>query len=403
VIPESEPPVVVERSLGAAAVVGLVRGVVAGTVLAAIPCVGVFADAPRHELWPVAQVWLGTVLAASSLAIGDMVSARLAGFASQGARFLGGFLAPLAAFAPVFSLADLPAVGKVPIEGVIGVAFFGVALGLGQVASGAPRNKGYARSGCARGAIAGVVTGVIYGGAASFMSRGDGGAILVFMTVFALWVLMALLAFGNFVAGPLASRVARALEPDAPLEETVSAGERFDVSLRRAGDALYRAREEDGYHRPVSLERSLVEARRARDAAVAGELGSEAAGQATRAMVEALIELGRLDDAESLLGEFPRSAPIRAELLRLRGDPAGALALARSGLDALVGDPTSGAKSLAASYRAILALAENDLGNKDTARAHLAQVSEEFPDWYPRVLARLSAKAVAASLDRKVS
>jgi hypothetical protein len=387
------------RSFGAVVVVAAIRGILAGAFLAAIPVL--FLTATYGTAVLLAAV--GAMLGSAALAVGDDVSARLASPAARAVRFLGGVSAAVLAAGPYFSLLG-PATGASPARLVAGLAWVGVSLGLGQAAAGSPVYRGYRGDGCARAVISAFVAGGAFGLVFGIVDwpPGSGGerfflpAVGAFMVA---GVVLGLLAVAELNLEPVALRIARWLEPDlvhtallrplAASREELAAALRLLEEARRGGD-------------PSLRERALGHTRAALAAEQARGGDELPRGTTAQLLVEILLELGRFEEVETLLGSFPLARPIRAEIARRRGDLASAIALASPGKMALTGNEDLLQCSILASYRAVLALAEADRGDEAAAREHLAR-AREIPITVERALDGLTVPAVEAALARRRS
>src|SRR5581483_1469184 len=127
------------------------------------------------------------------------------------------------------------------------------------------------------------------------------------------------------------------------------------------------ARERDPERRRAALEAALLVARQAFDGTHAEEALAPKRAVAARRLVGILLELERVDEVPALLEHVPEAAVIECELLRRRGDVAGAIERART-----VYDPANAPRHAPwrAHVHAVLALAEADRGDVAAARRH---------------------------------
>lgn len=156
------------------------------------------------------------------------------------------------------------------------------------------------------------------------------------------------------------------------------------------------ARAGDPVERLARFEAALDDLRRALalDDQAAGALENRRAAD-SHATVDLLLELGRLSEVEALLSPLELLDPLRADLLRLRHDLDGAIALATRRL-------TEGSEdeSFISEALAVRALAYAEKGDLAGARADLAQLrSRSEPD----ALARLQVAAVARRLEEEAA
>jgi hypothetical protein len=387
-----------ERSHGVAVVVGLARGVVGGTGLAVLPLVAqLLADRSGIALESIGLFWVGLVLAACSLAVADTLSGRCESpWVADGVRFLGGLFAPALGAMPFFSLLNTnawPALAR-PSELALDFAAVAVSLGLGQAFAGPTVRSGEREPGCGRAlvsaSVAGAVAGVVFG---LWHGEACGGLLGGF---FASYLVLGSLAVVNALAADrVAARVARWLEPEDRHTDLESAEreQAREVALARAALDEVRRGAGRGF-----LETALVHARAARDAG-AGRVIELPPHPVTRLLIEVFLELGRLDEAEGLVTWVTFAGPIRAEIARLRGDPAGAIARANAGLASPVWIQGAKQQAATASFEAVLALAEADRGNEAAAQEHLAR-AREVPPTVERALERLTVASVEAALAR---
>ncbi len=101
-------------------------------------------------------------------------------------------------------------------------------------------------------------------------------------------------------------------------------------------------------------------------------------------VIHSLLELGRLDEIEPLLGEQPPdgvAAALRGEVLRRKGDPTAARALVKGATPTVEG-------------HAVLALAAADLGLLDEARDHLDRLRRRSPSIFEELREGVVAKRI---------
>ena len=386
-----------DRPLGAAVIVGLARGAVAGTLLAVLPALILVQPPFSFGIDRLVLGWLGIVLAVSSLAVADDLEARLGSpWAKAFVRFLGGFAAPGLLVCPQLSMtgeASPLSAATLDWDHVVSLASVGMSLGLGQVGAGSSV-RGVSRVvGWRRAFRSALVTGLCLG----FALHGHDLAERLATGFVASFAVMALLAVASGIAEPVAHEVALWLEPEANHSAFFDPGQIHARELDQARVAWAKAKR-TGFK--DLLEKALGHARAARAAAFAGGILEIPPHETSQLEVEFLLALGRLDEAEAILDRLPQRAPIEAEIARLRGDAAGAIDRSSPGLAALAGTEDLIQRSVLASHRAVLALAEADRGNLEAARVHLER-AREIPDTVERVLERLSVPAVEAALTRR--
>jgi hypothetical protein len=344
------------RPLGPAVVQGALRGVVAGAfpgVLAG--AVTAFGHAARaRALTP--EVLLAATLPligfAAVLEVATAIAARLARASNRRTvRMAGGFLAPLAAAAPVVALVANPIQKGDPGPILVGAAFVGLLVAALEGASGpmAPLGDGSDRR--FRWVLILGITGFLI----ATVAIGSGGCFPALVALLAMPSLGTLVAsWGELAGAALARRADAWLEPE--WKPPVAIGDRVDGLLFASRRAWKKG------DREAALE-SAFNAR-----AEAGERPelAPARSAALQWLFELHLELGRLDEANSLVEPIPERDVLRAEVLRARGQAKEALERALAAAPA-PDERGRGPRRAREAARAIRALALADLGLLDDA------------------------------------
>ncbi|HZU96743.1 MAG TPA: hypothetical protein VFF73_08635 [Planctomycetota bacterium] len=365
-----------ERLVAHALFIGAAKGAVAGLLLAIVPASVLYSPAggPKVPL----QVLAGGALGVASFCGLDAASARVE-VASQRLllRFCGGFVVPFALAAPKAGILEIDP--QVWSHGaLLAMVIAGLLLGAGLVVAGPPTDGPHEPQSFGRLFVALLTASSpmlllsVVGG-----SPACGGAI-VFAGMGTI-----LLRLGELVGGLVAARwIALWLEPEVVWERDGRA--RTPGVLAQVGDLLRLGAYAEALDRIDRIDLGAVDEKyRTQHPTVFDR------------RAEALLGLGRLDEAEQLADRVSFPPALRAELARRRGDLDGAEALVRAWLDELgsTRDVPPRVTSGRASAHAILALVRADRGRLDDARAALA-VASASPEWYPRAFEYLSPRAV---------
>ncbi|HZU96742.1 MAG TPA: hypothetical protein VFF73_08630 [Planctomycetota bacterium] len=385
-----------QRLVVHALIIGAVKGALAGLLLGAWPAtIAVLDRAPWGE---PAKTAVGLSFAVAWLCALDAASGRHATIRQRRlTRFAAGFVAPFAVLAPwagIFEVEHLPR-----FMGAELLASFvaGMGLGLGLLLAGEPRNEPHQAQGCGRLLIVSLVAPVIVFVALAFaldLPRDFAPAWVATtlgtaVVAFALWVAEKAAGF------LLARRVALALEPEVVLAGDLHVSKLLAPIVRSLRDAALHPTTADGSRLDVlaRLDRLVPELITAAESIDPGLLA--------RLRAEALLGLGRLDEAETLLGRVSFAPALRAELARRRGDPEAAAEIVFTWAEELGDGSELPVVSARATAHALLALARADQGKLDEARAH-AESARDLAG-YPRAFEFLGHKAVARFLDARAA
>ncbi len=369
-----------ERLVAHALIIGAVKGAVTGLFLAALPAV--LAYSPAGSLIFPLQILAGGAFALASFCGLDAASARVAlSWQRILLRFCGGLVVPFALAAPRAGILEIdPHVWS--HGSLLGMLVMGLLLGLGGVLAGNPTNEAHEPQAFGRLVIVLVTAAsplVLVGGSPAC------GAGIIFAGAGSL-----LLRLGEFVGGLAAARwVALWLEPDVVKERDARTG--APSALAQVGDLLRLGAHAEALERLERIDLAALDERQRTEHPTVFDRRAEA-----------LLELGRLDEAEALADRVAFPSALRAELARRRGDFAAAETLVAAWLVELGTTPdvpprvTSGR----ASAHAIRALVRADEGRLEDARAALA-VAEASPEWYPRAFEYLDPRAVERHLEAR--
>ncbi|MEZ0228055.1 MAG: hypothetical protein ACAI25_05475, partial [Planctomycetota bacterium] len=210
-----------ERSIGAAAVTGAVKGAVAGVLLTASALllarlvVGRGLTVTSAELAVVASIVGGGALAGASFCGLDAAAARVTNkLAALGLRIAAGLVAPIAAASPWYGLGGGAFESALSTRELQAFGMFALSLAAGQVAAGHPDELPHEPQGCGRLARAGMAAPLAFV-LAMFLARAHGdicgegfsASLGGLVCAGAFWVAQA-------AAAPVARRVARSLEPE---------------------------------------------------------------------------------------------------------------------------------------------------------------------------------------------
>lgn len=371
-----------DRALGAAAILGAVRGALAGGSLALV------------ALSPFALVdgahWLpGAAFAASGLAFsgavfssGNAVAARLRGhWLERFVLFVAGTATPFVFPAPIYAITRTLGYQHSLGDDIFGFVVFGVAgvgLGIGLALSGAPYPAPTLRDEMirARDVVSCTFLVVLV---PLLVTTWCGGA-LVFPLVAYPFAWAYALAF--VVAKKLTRPLAAWLEPGASALDRARTEKEHDAHVDRCLDESRRARGATPEERPVRLAAALDAAR------LALEVGRRHRGwggkraEDVRRVATLIFDLESAHDLELLVRELPDLEALQGELRRIQGDARAAEELARA---ALARSPRRA--QVRANGHAVLALALADQGRCDEALVHVRE-------------ARSAQRIVAPALER---
>ncbi len=385
-----EPPKLAAHAL----IIGAVKGALAGLLLGVWP--GTLDILDRGSWTTAAQTVLGTAFAAAWLCALDAASGRLATRPQRRlARFVAGFVAPFAVLAPQAGILEIEKLPRFFGAAMLASLVAGLGLGTGLIFAGEPKNEPHQAQGCGRllvvtllgPAIVFFIVALTAGPERDFVFVWGATTAGTGIVAFTLWI-------AEKVAGfVLARRVALALEPEVVLAS--------DLQLSKVLSAVNRALRDAALH-PTTADASRLEVLARLDRLVPELITSAERidpGLLARLRAEALLGLGRLDEAEKLLGRVSFAPALRAELARRRGDPEGAAEIVFTWAEELGEGSELPVVSARATAHALLALARADQGNLDEARAH-AESARDLAG-YPRAFEFLGHKAVARYLDMR--
>jgi hypothetical protein len=410
----SDEPTPPETTVAPALTVGAAKGALAGFFVGVPLGLLVFwvAQSLRRAYGPggspsppyaeLLQTVVGSVLAGACLCGFDAASARLGKLRhARSARFAAGFLVPLCFLMPALGIQDLDAQhGNFEGEAVLGVLVallvVGTALGLGWLAAGPPRNEAHEPQGIGRLFVAALVftlLGLVAISIADGRANGLGGAFLPCLigsgvAAVVLWV-------AQRFATPLVRPLARWLEPDRDFEGAKKARD-FRAAEEKARELIASA-----HVTPAEALRESLLDRAERKASELAALataspGVGSVGRAELLRAEVYLARGNLDAAEKLLPVVDHEPALHAELLRRRGDLAGAERVLGEWARCEESETTPEAALARANARALLALVRCDQGRFDEARALVAQAGAGDA---PRVFHHLRGLALLAEID----
>jgi hypothetical protein len=409
--------------LAPALIQGAVRGGIAGTLLMAF-ALGVSALEPALAAYPLAQVALaatGLPLGAAVLGIADALSARLPRRSSALARFVGGLFAPATVLVPSFSwlaAQQAAAAAKGPAGTTSSVAVpallvtlvvsgIGLYLGLAFAFVGRPRRGASAFAILVRALVAATVFGALVGVTLAVLQIAFKVKLpnLVVNEILSnlmrgIYLPALVLCVGHVLARDAGRRIGRWLEPFQAHRDTESIA-RYDREVQEWLAARGRASAEpDPAKARVHLEAAFDRARAALAEALANERLAHVRRAAVCRVARLIFALDRLDAIEALPESLPERELLGAERSRVRGDPAGALAIAEGALAALKARTDAHAAEARVDAYAIMASAEIDLGRLEPARLHLEAVRRAVGQ---PILERFEAAALLARIGPEIT